>query len=143
MEFALNLSKPCVGLTQITLERKRSFAGRLSASDCGIVKGFTGRSKEPRVGMLAGKIARLRNFFNDVTIAQLGQDSFKRVSKAVEYTNDVAQRSDAGASIQFSCCGFVFAVSGTRMDKKCSAAIDSGFQQFDSFVCCIPASTTT
>ena len=81
-------------------------------------------------------------FWDDVTVAQLGQNHFQRFAETVEHANRVLQRDDLRGG-RSAVRGFVENEGELRlrvfgMDQESRAAVDAGAQHAQAFVGCVP-----
>ncbi len=76
-------------VAQFALHRERPLAALLAAGNHHIVETLAGLRKEESVRVFQGKRAADAGIGNDIAVAQLRQNHFQRLAKAVEHANAV------------------------------------------------------
>ena len=86
------------------------------------------------MGVTGGEAAGFTGVFNQVAMAQLGQDGFKGAAKAVEHLDGILQRNQARAG---DCVRGLDGWSGGSvggMDEERGTAVDAGLEQANAFL---------
>ena len=81
---------------QFALHRQRAFRALFASGNRDVVEAFAGLGEEEGVGIFEREAAGHAGFRDDVSVAQLGQDDFKRLAEAVEHSNRALQRNNLG-----------------------------------------------
>ncbi len=129
-------------IAQFALHRERALAALFAAGDGHVMEALARSREEERIRIFQRERASDFGIGHDVPVAQLGQNHFQRLAKAVEYANAVLEGNNR-IGVRDVMHRLVEVKRELRlrifgMNQECRPAIDIGPQQPQTFVRRIP-----
>ena len=139
---ALQIFQLAQHIAQFALHGKRPFGALFAAGDGDVVKAFPGLREEKRIRIFQRQSPRHVRIGHDVAIAQLRQNHFQRLAKAIQHADRVLQRHNLSRR-RSAVRGFIqherkLRLRIFRMHQEGRAAIDIAAQQAQTFIRRVP-----